>query len=216
MFKKKACHKCGRSSKEKYDFCPHCGNKLDKKRENLGMLGKDDFFSENPNEFRLPMGFNLIFNSLVKNLEKQFKDMEKKQNKLEPGDISVNISVFNDKPIVKVNPVPVNNLERKQTKKSKISPNNLSPEKLKKFSTLPREEPKTNIRRLSNKVIYEVDLPGVKSSKDISILNLERGIELKALSDKKAYLKSIPITLPILAAKLSKGKLVLELDAHEN
>ncbi len=48
------------------------------------------------------------------------------------------------------------------------------------------------------------------------VLNLEKGIELKAVSDKKAYLKSIPISLPILKYKLSKGKLVLEMDAHEN
>jgi HSP20 family molecular chaperone IbpA len=111
-------------------------------------------------------------------------------------------------------PSGIGNLETKEVKSKSFD--NLSSEKLKKFSKLPKEEPKTNIRRLSNKVIYEVDLPGVKSAKDISILNLEKGIELKAVSEKKAYLKSIPITLPILAYKLSKGKLFLELDAHED
>jgi HSP20 family molecular chaperone IbpA len=220
MFKRKICGRCGRSLKEKYDFCPHCGNALDRKKENLGMLGKDDFFpNDNSNELRFPIGFNMVFNSLMKNLEKQFKAAEKKPDKPEnkKGNISISISTFGDKlPVVKVNSLPsgIGNLETKEVKSKSFD--NLSSEKLKKFSKLPKEEPKTNIRRLSNKVIYEVDLPGVKSAKDISILNLEKGIELKAVSEKKAYLKSIPITLPILAYKLSKGKLFLELDAHED
>ena len=105
---------------------------------------------------------------------------------------------------------------KKSDKIKKFFSGNLSPEKLKKFSKLPREEPKTNIRRLSNKVIYEVDLPGVKSVKDISIINLERSMEIKAVSDKKAYSKSVPMNFPILGYKLSNGKLILELDLRGN
>ncbi len=220
MFKKKICRRCGRSLKEKYDFCPHCGNALDTKKENLGMLGKDDLFNGNFNELQLPAGFNMIFNSLMKNLEKQIKNVEKKPVKpqIKKGGISISISAIGDKfPIVNVTPSQAEMgtiVEKKEIKS--VSLDNLSQDKLKRFSKLPKEEPTTNIRRLSNKVIYEINLPGVKSAKDISILNLEKGIELKAVSDKKAYLKSIPITLPILAYKLSKGKLVLELDAHED
>jgi zinc-ribbon domain len=212
MFKKKVCPRCGRSLKDKYDFCPHCGTALEKKTENLGMLGKDDFFNNNFNEFKLPMGFNMIFNSLMKSFEKQINGIEKKPNKpdVKKGNIIINIAGL---PMTNTMPAEITSV-RKETKN--ISLDNFSSEKLKKFSTLPKEEPTTNIRRLSNKVIYEINLPGVKSAKDISILNLEKGIELKAVSEKKAYLKSIPITLPILAYKLSKGKLVLELDAHDD
>ncbi len=216
MFGKKICRRCGSSIKGKYDFCPYCGNQLEKKKENFGMLGKDDFFNESPEEPRLPAGFNLLFNSLMKNFEKQFREAERKTEKPEEkkGHISISISAFGNKaPLIKVSSPVRQDVEKKRIKRKSFD--DLPPEKLKKFSQLPREEPKTSIRRLSNKVLYEVALPGVKSAKDISILNLEKGIELKAVSDKKAYLKSIPINLPIIKYKLSKGKLVLEMDAHE-
>ncbi len=217
MFKKKICGRCGTSVKDRYDFCPYCGSPLENKKENFGMLGKNDLVGNSPGEFKLPVGFNMIFNSLMKNFEKQFREIEKKAEKPEEkkNHISISISAFGNKaPLVKVSsPLPQSTEKREVRKKSF---DDLSPNNLKKFSRLPKEEPKTNIRRLSNKVFYEVALPGVKSAKDISILNLEKGIELKAVSDKKAYMKSIPINLPILKYKLSKGKLVLEMDAHEN
>jgi len=222
MFKKKACRRCGKNLKERYDFCPYCGNRLDSKKEDLGMLGKNDSFDNMFNSVKLPIGMNTIFNSLMKNLEKQFKDLEKKTNKednLKRGNISISISTSGENPpVVKVNSMPaeIENPEEKEAKKIRMPSPNFPPDKLRKFSNLPREEPKTNIRRFSNKVIYEIDLPGVKSSKDISILPLEKGIELKALSENKAYLKSIPITLPIIAYKLKNGKLSLELDARED
>ena len=188
MFKKKVCPRCGKGLKDKYDFCPHCGTALEKKTENFGMLGKDDFFNNNFNEFRLPLGFNTIFNSLMKSFEKQINDAEKKSNKpdIKKGNIIINIAglpMTNTMMPAEIAPI------KKEIKN--VSLDNFSSEKLKKFSALPKEEPTTNIRRLSNKVIYEINLPGVKSAKDISILNLEKGIELKAVSEKKAYLKSI-------------------------
>ena len=222
MFRKKICRQCGTSIKDKYDFCPYCGNRLDRKKEDFGMLGKDDFFNDNNiNEFKFPAGFNLILNSVMKNFEKQFREIEKKQMPKEsekPGErkhLNINISI--GKPIpMKINSPGMPNAHLQSYKESRRkSFDDLSPEKLKRFSRLPKEEPKTNIRRLSNKVFYEIDLPGVKSAKDISLLNLEKGVELKAVSDKKAYMKSIPISLPILKYKLSKGKLVLEMDAQE-
>lgn len=229
MFGKKICPQCRTSVKDKYDFCPYCGNRLEDKKEDFGMLGKDDFFNENNlNEFKFPAGFNMILNSVMKNFEKQFREIEKNQNSgfrtpddllRKPGEkkhLNINISI--GKPIpMKINSPGIPNAHLQSHKESKKkSFDDLSPEKLKKFSKLPKEEPKTNIRRLSNKVFYEIDLPGVKSAKDISLLNLEKGVELKAVSDKKAYMKSIPISLPILKYKLSKGKLVLEMDAHDN
>lgn len=239
MFRKKICRKCGTSTKEKYDFCPYCGNQLDRKNKDFGMLGKDDFFNENNNEFKLPAGFNLLFNSLAKNLEKQFRETGKQNQGSAPlstysnsqrraakpefsdksrpenkGHITISITTSGNK-------IPGMNLNSPMIKSPKravktASFEDLSAEQLKRFSKLPKEEPKTNIRRLSNKVFYEIDMPGVRSSKDISILNLEKGVELKAISDKKAYLKSIPITLPIINYRLSKGKLTLEMDAQGN
>lgn len=42
-------------------------------------------------------------------------------------------------------------------------------------------------------------------------MQLEKSIELKALSKKKAYKKVIQIDFPIQGYKLSKEKLILEL-----
>lgn len=89
----------------------------------------------------------------------------------------------------------------------------MSDESLKKISELPKKEPSTNIRRLANKIIYELNIPGVKSIKDISITKLENSIEIKALAGNKAYAKLIPLNLPITDYELSDGKLILELDA---
>ena len=88
----------------------------------------------------------------------------------------------------------------------------MSNKNLKRISTLPKEEPSTKIRRLANKVIYEINLPEVKSINDVSILRLENSIEIKALAKNKAYFKSIPINLPIINYILSEGKLVLEFE----
>ena len=226
MFKKKICGRCRTSVRDKYDFCPYCGNHLDKKTEDFGMLGKNDFLNENNSgEFKLPPGFNLLFNSLAKNLEKQFKDIKRttkpevsdKNRPENKGHITISITTSGNKiPGMNLNSLDRTEVPHPRTHKKTASFDDLSEEQLRRFSKLPKEEPKTNIRRLSNKVFYEVDIPGVKSTRDISILNLEKGVELKAISDKKAYLKSIPINLPIINYKLSKGKLTLEMDAQGN
>lgn len=232
--KKKICRRCGSTLKSKYSFCPYCGNVLDKKEENFGMLGRDDSPNENMfGSLMQPGGFNMFFSSILRNLEKQLNLRgEKNQNlqgeknskdtmpEMKKNSISISISTFgNNPPRINLNSAPnVPNPEGMKKRKPKDLKKSLaifSPDKLKKFSSLPREEPKTNIRRISNKVIYEVDLPGVKSLRDISMLNLEKNMEIKAISDKKAYMKSIP-NFPLIGFRLSKGKLTLELDAREN
>jgi len=91
-------------------------------------------------------------------------------------------------------------------------PSMFSQENMKKFSSLPREEPLTNIRRLSDKMIYEISLVGVKSINDITIIKLENSIEIKAIAKDKSYFKLISISLPIINYNFSKGKLVLEFE----
>ena len=222
MFGKKICRKCNMKIKSQYDFCPYCGGALERRDEDFGMLGKTDSINESNVNMGLPGGFNIIFNSLMKNLEKQFKETQKNQsaniadkpaNPAEKkGNISISISIGNKIPNMRIN----SSAPKAPKIRMKKSFEDMSDENLKRFSKLPKEEPKTSIRRLSNKVLYEIDIPGVKSSKDISILNLEKGIEFKAISDKKAYVKSIPINLPITRYKLSKGRLTLEMDTQSD
>jgi HSP20 family molecular chaperone IbpA len=222
MFKKRICQKCGRKIEEKYSFCPYCGDRINTgiNNDDWGMLGKNDFMPS-ANEIKLPIGFNAIFNSVMKNLTKEFNEQlsrnsfqgeEKQPKKVKKDGISISISTFGDgPPKIKVTQLGEKPRLEVQEQKEKLKPNTFTKEKIKKLASLEREEPQTNIRRLSNRVVYEIEMPGVKSLDDISIIKLENSIEIKALSKNKAYVKIIPINLPITNYNLSEGKLILEL-----
>jgi HSP20 family molecular chaperone IbpA len=223
MFKKRQCQKCGRKIDEKYSFCPHCGSEMrseNEERNDWGMLGKNDSIFPS-NEIKLPVGLNAIFNSLMKNMSKElneqlsknsFQEEEKQPKKVKKDGISISISTFgNGPPKIKVTQLGEKPKIEIQEQKEKLKPNTFTKEKIKKLSTLEREEPQTKIRRLSNRVVYEIEIPGVKSLDDISIIKLENSIEIKAISKNKAYVKIIPINLPITNYNLSEGKLILEL-----
>lgn len=217
MFKKKKCEKCGKKIEEKYSFCPYCGSNMSSENdEDFGMLGKNDFMPL-ANEIKLPMGLNVLFNSVMKNLSKEldaqlkgnFKEDNSKKEKKDG--ISISISTFgNGAPKIKVSQMGNQKITPEKVNE-KLKKNNFTKEKIKQFAGLKREEPKTNIRRLSNKIVYEIEMPEVKSIEDVSIVNLENSIEIKAIGEKKAYAKIIPISLPIKSYDLSDGKLILEL-----
>jgi HSP20 family molecular chaperone IbpA len=219
MFKKKKCERCGKKFDGKYSYCPYCGKRYfnDNENEDWGLLGRDDFVPS----IKFPTEFSELFNSIFKSLSKELHEQlnenyfqtDEKPKKIKKEGISISISTFgNGPPKIKVrqlgeNPIP----EVKDKIKEKIKKNTFTKEKIKKFANLKKEEPKTNIRRLSNKVIYELEMPGVKSLDDVSIIKLENSIEIKAISKNKAYSKIIPINLPITNYNLSEGKLILEL-----
>jgi hypothetical protein len=209
MFKKRTCNKCGEKVNKSYRFCPHCGsteNNFDDKE--WGILGKDDIIPQD--NFQLPPGFNMIFNSLMKNLGKQLNGVvDKPQKNFDRGikkeGISISISSSGNNPAK----IKVNSLGDKKQQIKKI-PGQFSIENSKKFSKFSKREPKTKIRRLSNKVIYDIEIPDVNSLKDISIIKLESSIEIKAIGKNYAYSKQIPINLPIINYIFSKEKLTLE------
>ena len=92
-----------------------------------------------------------------------------------------------------------------------LPPTSFNKEQLKKFSNLEKQEPLTNVRRLSDKIIYEIEMPEVKSVKDIAVTRLEKSIEIKAIGKKASYYKVIQISLPVVDYYLDQGKLILEL-----
>ena len=71
------------------------------------------------------------------------------------------------------------------------------------------------MKRLSNRIIYEIEMPELKSAKDVSITKLENSIEIKGIGEDKAYFKLIPINLPIVDYSIEKGRLILELETGE-
>jgi len=91
--------------------------------------------------------------------------------------------------------------------------NEISPQKAERIAKLPRKEPKTKMKRLGEKLIYELAVPGVENINDVLINQLENSIEVKAISKNKVYSKNLNLNLPILKYSLNNGSLILELQA---
>ena len=162
MFNKKKCRKCGEKVNKKNRFCPNCGFEINNKSDynDWGMLGRDDFVSDlnGFNEIKMPMGFNTLFGSLMKNLSKEFEKIESETDKKIKNNmpkrsfsrgISINISTLGDNPPeIKVMSFGPYKDRQKFVKKEKpiekqikeITLNNLSQEKLQKIASLPKED----------------------------------------------------------------------------
>lgn len=226
MFKRKKCENCGEKINKSYAFCPYCRVSLKdtsdfvEDERNFGLLGKNDLMPYK--ELGLPGGFNTLFKLLMKNLNKQFKEFENIDNKSKKTGIKksgIGISIYasgNSPPEIKITPFG-NTLGFKEERpiKKNIKNFKLPTADSSKFSHLPKEEPETSIRRFSNKITYEIKMPGVKSIRDISIAQFENSIEIKALTKNKVFYKIIQVGLPIKKYNFTKEKLVLELDARD-
>lgn len=208
MFGKKKCKKCGEKLNEKYIFCPYCGNSsIKKSKEDYGVLGENDFINEFENFSNSVFGGigTKVIGKMLENAVRIFEKEIEKETKRKRQNPRTNFQLF-------INGQRVDNSghltykKARQKKEIRRLPQNI----LKKFSNLPQKEAKTNVRRFSDKVVYEINMPGVRSLKDISITKLENNVEVKAISKDKAYQKMIPVNFPITDYNLSRGKLVLE------
>ena len=203
MFSNQKCKRCEEKFSKKYNFCPHCG--LSIKEEYDDQLFEPIF----------KLGFP--FNKLFKDLEKQMKGLEPSffeegsEDSMFKG-ISINIDTLNGQPTIRIKPA-VDNREEEKEGKDHLNFNqieSLTEEKALKFSNLPREEAPTKVKRLSNRLIYEICLPGVKKE-DVMISRMEKSIEVKAFSDEKAFFKIIPLSMQILKSHFKEDLLTLEL-----
>lgn len=230
MFSKK-CPKCKNKINKDYDFCPYCGNDLKKEydKEDYGFLGKTDFiekemFPEINDSFGDKI-LNNAFKMAEKILEKQMKafsqEMMENQSKPRiqkdfpnmPRNVDFQFFVNGKRVFPQIPEIQDSQQEafgNENLKPIKIK-NKISDEKAEKFSKLPKKEPKSRIRRLSGKVIFELEVPGVKNIDDVLINQLENSIEIKALGKDKVYSKTLNMNLPILRYKLDNNNLILEL-----
>lgn len=210
MFRKK-CKNCKNSISKNFEFCPYCGHpiKNQNNNENWGMLGKNDIAGTGTGMgFPFESGiFNKMLNNAMKMLEKEMQNANNQNENLSKRNFQLYI---NGKKInLNSNETPIKNTNKKTKIKSIKLPKNI----LKNFAKLPKHSPETSIRRLSDKIIYEIKMPGVSSLNNISITKLENSIEIKAIGKNKAYYKVIKIELPIIYYNLERGKLILELPA---
>lgn len=230
MFSKKQCKSCKKKIDKNFEYCPYCGSftkdEVGDERD-YGFLGKNDL---NMNEVKMPLGFNTIFKKLMKEMDKQFRELDREIGKekemkldkrnpnIKQGGISINISSGAGQPVIKVK--SFGNMPEFKVMENQIKPAGkppakkvpqISEEQAKKLAKLPREEASSKVRRLSGKVVYEIELPDVKESKDIIINKLENSIEIKAFAKDKAYFKFLPVSLPLIRSRFLDGKLTLEL-----
>lgn len=218
MFKKKQCPRCREKISDKHKFCPGCGASLNQnyKEGDYGMLGQDDFEKEF-NQFSNSLFGGGMLGKMLGNAMKMLEKEIQKEMKNPQFESRSNVELFiNGKRVdpnkIKFTKIPMQQKQiQKQEKSKKIDLPFFSKEKQKQFAKLPRKEPTTNVRRLADRVIYELTVPGVNSVDNVSIVQVGESIEIKTLAKTKAYFKSISISLPIINYFLEKGKLVLEL-----
>lgn len=153
------CSNCKSEITKEYNFCPYCGNILfdaEKRARDFGMLGKTNNFDDSSLKRRVTDSnltitdkmMSSIFNSLMKNLDQQFKEADKSNGDGMPKNIRINIG-FQDPQI-----------PQKRVQKHDFSMTKISSEQLKKMSGLPKTSAKSKIKRLGDKVIYELEAPG--------------------------------------------------------
>jgi hypothetical protein len=196
----KTCSNCAKKIEKDFNFCPYCAFPIKKQQEkdDFGMLGKDDSIN---NEMQNPLALNgmgKILNSLMGQLGKELSG-----NGM-PGNFKIQISTAN----------PMGNpLIRKQQKRKleKINEVKVNEEEHERRKNLPRQEAESNVRRLSDIIVYEIKVPGVYKKEQIVINRLDTCFEVKAYGDNACYIKTIPLNAELLKSYLKDENLVLEL-----
>jgi hypothetical protein len=199
---KKKCTGCGEKVERKFNYCPYCGNsfKAKEERSDFGMLGQNDSQGRISEELKLPLGVEKMMNSLVKQLEKQLGNMNENAQGMPKG---IKIQIARGVPQMGQ---PIQNPQQQ-----KPIPQKISNEEMERRMSLPKTEAESKIRRLANTIIYEIETPGVKNKEDILITELASGIEIKAYSDDKCYVKFIPLKVEVTEYYVKKEKVFIEL-----
>lgn len=217
MFNKKVCNNCGEKINSKSNFCSNCGFNLGgSSRDDYGILGRNDSFS-NLGDDNLRGGifgglgggmFDRMLNSAVKMLEKEIQRDMKNSNRQRDHNSSFELFV-NGK---RITPQSEKGAGRnvRQEKVKKLNLPTFSEDKRKKFQSFSREEPKINLKRYPDSLVYEIGVPGVSSDENISILKLENSVEIRAVGKDKSYFKILQVGLPLIDYSLSRGVLLLK------
>jgi RNA polymerase subunit RPABC4/transcription elongation factor Spt4 len=205
MFKK-ICSSCNNKIEHKFRFCPWCGVSLKKQKneEDYGMLGIDDTIPEVINEDSSVIGGLLgpALNQLTKQLSKELQKLD--MGKIENKGFQIKFSTR----------MPSGEMFQKKAgaeQKDSIREFPSKEEKERRMG-LPIVSAESRLRRLPEGIIYEINIPGVESKQDISITRLENGLEIRAYSKDKCYIKTLPINVKVLKYTLRDNKLLLQIN----
>lgn len=204
MFRKN-CPTCDRKSGKKFEYCPYCGNSFRglSRNDGFGLLGQED--SGNlQEELKLPFGMEKMINSLAKQLEKQMGAMNLDEaTNSGPTQKGFKIHVSMGK--------PGEGQVVQEMRQSIPIDESVSGEKNDKRNSLPRVDAESSMKRLADRIVYEIRTPGVKAKKDIVVAELATGLEVKAYSKNKCYVKFIPLKVEVIGYYLKGERLFLEL-----
>jgi hypothetical protein len=176
------------------------------------MIGRDDFLNNaggNGEGIKLPFALDKLMNSLMKQLSKEFNNMgeSKEFNNSQKIPRGFKIQISSGNPQVKdIHPQQIRRIQRKPIQKEEISE-----KEMKRRSKLPKEEAESNVKRLSDRLIYEINVPDVKLKEDVVVTKLEDSVEVRAYSKNKCFFKIIPLKVEIIGYALKDDKLLLEL-----
>lgn len=213
------CGNCGSSVDKKWRYCPACGQEQE-----------HDVFED-----------MFDFGGLFRRMNKEFQDFERTSNVAEKemeifnlmpemkksrvGGFSINIAQQGDgQPKVSVR--TFGDLNKKDVEKSlKITTGRdgvkldsdreeiPQPRPRAKTKSAPKttEEPKTQIKRVGDRITVEIELPGV-SERNVEIKKLTESVEIKAVSKDKAFFKilTFPQGFELSDKEFKNGKLKME------
>ncbi|HIH18016.1 MAG TPA: hypothetical protein HA282_00735 [Nanoarchaeota archaeon] len=208
FFQKTNCKSCGKRINKNHRYCYFCG---------ASTRDGDYTFRENLDlsEINLPFPFGKIFDKLTKELAREMdkiweEETGEARNKVERRGVSISISNKDGVPRIMINdPRKTEDQFAKRTKEN--LKRSASKEEIEHYSKFPREEARTDVKRFSDKVVYELALPGVRDPKKVFINKLQNSIEVKAFGDDKIYFKLIPMDMQIQGYSLKDERLTLEL-----
>lgn len=200
MFKKK-CPSCEEKIEKKFSYCPHCGASLVESQDgdDFGMLGQNDSTEKTQEEIKLPFGMEKIMNSLIKQLDKQMGTMNLENGKGIPKGIQIRIA----------RGAPQMGQVSGEVHKKKMP---IIPEKeVERRANLPKVEVESKVRRIADTIIYEIEAPNVRKSSDVVLTKLATGLEIKAYSENKCYIKFIPLKVEVIRYYVDRDKVFIEL-----
>ena len=199
----KKCDSCAKRVSSKFDFCPHCGDPFNGSRrsDDFGMFGEGNASNIEEN-VKIPFGMEKMVNSLVKQLEKQMDSMDFSNGNAPKG---FKIHVSTGKP--QMNPQVV----QEQPKNEGPIMEEVSTKESIRRGKLPRVEVDSRMKRLSDRIIYEISTPGVKSKGDVVLGELATGLEIRAYSKDKCFTKFIPLKVEVIGYYLKNETLFVEL-----
>ena len=199
---KRKCPSCAKKVERKFSYCPYCGDsfKVNEEKSDFGMLGADDLGGVQE-ELKLPFGVDKIMNSLIKQLEKQMGNMDFENNQGMPKGIKIRVA----------RGPPMGQVMQNKAPQKKVDLPVVSEEESERRAGLPRVEVESKVRRIADVIIYEIEAPGVRGKEDVVLTELATGLEIKAYSDNKCYVKIIPLKVEVVRYSVEKEKVVVEL-----